>query len=104
LDHSLQIEIDILLEHLAPEYYIHITIRDNGRGFKQPVLDELRKGNRIVDEQGEHIGIWNVWHRMRLLYGSKARIEFFNADPQGAVVQILLPLQPEIVTERENAQ
>ncbi len=102
LDHALQIAIDIRSEPTAPEHYIHITIRDNGKGFKEHVLRELRQGRRIVDEQGEHIGIWNVWHRMRLLYGSKARIEFANAAPQGAVVQLSLPLRPETETESEE--
>lgn len=103
LDHPLQIGIDIRSEHSVPEPYLHVTIWDNGIGFKEHVLHELRQGNRIVDEQGEHIGIWNVWHRLRLLYGSKARLEFSNAAPQGAVVQLLLPLQSESETEREDA-
>ncbi|WP_240353417.1 sensor histidine kinase [Cohnella algarum] len=102
LDHALQIAIEIRAEHAAPESYLHVLIRDNGKGFKEPVLRELRQGNRIVDEQGEHIGIWNVWHRMRLLYGSKARLEFSNAVPQGAVVRISLPLQPESEIERKD--
>jgi len=93
LDRPLRIAIEIRTEYAGQESHIQIAIRDNGKGFKEEVLRELRHGHRIVDEQGEHIGIWNVWHRMRLLYGNKARLTFSNALPQGAVVEISLPLQ-----------
>jgi Predicted signal transduction protein with a C-terminal ATPase domain len=95
LDRSLRIAVDIRMEDSLPEPYLQIRIRDNGKGFKEEVLRELREGNRVVDEQGEHIGIWNAWHRMRLLYGSKARLDFSNEESGGAVVIIRLPFQPE---------
>lgn len=103
LDHALELAIDIRLDASAGEPYLQITVRDNGKGFQETVLEQLRLGNRIVDEQGEHIGIWNVWHRIRLLYGSKARLDFSNSVPQGAVVQVTLPFQLEPLEEGEDA-
>lgn len=96
LDRSLRIVVEIRMEDSPPEPYLQIRIQDNGKGFKEEVLHELRKGNRVVDEQGEHIGIWNVWHRMRLLYGSKAGLQFSNDPSGGAVVDIRLPMQAEM--------
>jgi two-component system sensor histidine kinase YesM len=103
LDHPLLIAIEIQVEHTMPEPYLQIKIRDTGKGFNEDILQELRQGNRIVDEQGEHIGIWNVWHRMRLLYGKKARLSFSNAVPQGAIVDIILPLHPEQEAKKEES-
>lgn len=86
------LEVRIELEETEELPYMVITVQDEGRGFQEEVLELLNSGKRVVDEHGEHIGIWNVWHRLRLLYGSKASVSFANADPHGAVVGLKLPL------------
>ncbi|MNY68666.1 hypothetical protein D3C86_2064660 [compost metagenome] len=82
------------LDETALEPKLKVVIRDTGKGFSEEVLDEIRKGNRIIDEHGDHIGIWNVSQRLKLLYGDKARIVCYNGFPQGAVVEMTLPLEP----------
>lgn len=69
-----------------------IIIKDNGNGFKEEVLSELRAGNRIADEQGEHIGIWNVQRRLSLLYKGHAKFFVGNSEPKGAFIEMILPL------------
>lgn len=76
--------------------YIEIIIRDTGRGFPEKVLTEIRLGNRIIDEKGEHIGIWNVKKRLMILYGQEASLSCYNGFPNGAVVEIRLPYQEEM--------
>lgn len=93
-DVPLSLLIRIEMDETLEDPHIRISIRDTGSGFPDDVLQELKVGNRIVDEQGEHIGIWNVWHRLRLLYGNRAEISFSNGIPSGAIVEIKLPLQP----------
>jgi two-component system sensor histidine kinase YesM len=95
MDAPLTLYIHLKLEESQSDPHIRITIRDTGIGFPEQVLQELRAGNRIIDEQGEHIGIWNVWHRLRLLYGSQSQLLFSNGLPSGAVVEIKLPLQTD---------
>ncbi|HZG86269.1 sensor histidine kinase [Paenibacillus sp.] len=68
-----------------------IEIADEGAGYDERLLPLLNAGERIVDEQGEHIGAWNAWHRLRLLYGEGAYIQYFNRLPHGAKVVIRLP-------------
>ncbi|WP_261304212.1 sensor histidine kinase [Paenibacillus andongensis] len=89
----ISVAIDLMENGLEP--YIEIIIRDTGKGFSQDVLAEIGSGNRVVDEQGEHIGIWNVRKRLQLLYGEHAAISCYNGFPSGAVIEIKLPYQSE---------
>ncbi|MNG29560.1 hypothetical protein D3C84_1150090 [compost metagenome] len=89
----ISVAIDLMENGLEP--YIEIIIRDTGKGFSEDVLAEIRSGNRVVDEQGEHIGIWNVRKRLQLLYGEHADISCYNGFPSGAVIEIKLPYQSE---------
>lgn len=90
---QLSVTIDLMESGLEP--FVEIIIRDTGRGFSEAVLEEIRSGNRIVDEEGEHIGIWNVRRRLQLLYGDRASIQCHNGFPRGAVVEIRLPYEAE---------
>nr|WP_246427687.1 histidine kinase [Paenibacillus phyllosphaerae] len=89
------IEVVIDLDETEHGEYMRLMIRDEGKGFREDVLELLNAGQRVVDEQGEHIGVWNIWHRLRLLYGNQAEMAFWNDEPQGAIVQIRLPLYQE---------
>ncbi|MCY9665345.1 histidine kinase [Paenibacillus alginolyticus] len=95
LDKPVHISVAIDLLETGLEPYIEIIIRDTGKGFLEDVLAEIRSGNRVVDEQGEHIGIWNVRKRLQLLYGEHAAISCYNGFPSGAVIEIKLPYQSE---------
>lgn len=95
LDEPVHISVAIDLMETGLEPYIEIIIRDTGKGFSEDVLAEIRSGNRVVDEQGEHIGIWNVRKRLQLLYGEHAAISCYNGFPSGAVIEIKLPYQSE---------
>lgn len=94
LDKPIQISVNgEFVENVESETYLELTIQDSGDGFKEEVLKELQVGNRITDEQGEHIGIWNLQQRLMLLYNGRAHISFSNGIPNGAEIKILLPLE-----------
>ncbi|WP_256257527.1 MULTISPECIES: sensor histidine kinase [unclassified Paenibacillus] len=95
LEEPVHISVSVDLKEEGLEPYIEIIVRDTGKGFSEHVLSEIRSGNTVKDEQGEHIGIWNVRQRLQLLYGGKASISCYNGFPQGAVVEIRLPYQTE---------
>ncbi|MBB6691787.1 histidine kinase [Cohnella xylanilytica] len=90
---NIGITVRIDLEESESEPRLLISIRDTGTGFTEEVLSEIRAGNRIMDEQGEHIGIWNVKRRLGLLYPDNARLLVSNAVPSGALIEMLIPLQ-----------
>jgi two-component system sensor histidine kinase YesM len=93
-DASIDINVCMELEEVVDsEPLLKIRITDTGSGFSEEVLSEISKGNRIVDEHGEHIGIWNVKRRLGLLYGDAARLHISNHEPSGARVELVLPIQ-----------
>ncbi|MGG1553737.1 sensor histidine kinase [Paenibacillus ferrarius] len=96
LEEPVYISVSIDLKENGLDPFIEIVIRDTGKGFSEHVLSMIRSGNTVQDEQGEHIGIWNVRKRLQLLYGGKASISCYNGYPQGAVVEIKLPYETEV--------
>lgn len=94
LDEPIVIKINVELIE-SPELCLHIEIQDSGTGFKEGIIDSIEQDKRIVDEEGEHIGIWNVKQRLNLMYGQGAMIKLSHADPHGAIVDITLPFKAD---------
>ncbi|MGQ7888956.1 sensor histidine kinase [Paenibacillus sp. WC2504] len=86
----ISIDIDVIEQDHVP--YITISIQDTGTGFPDDVLHVLQKEESLVTEQGEHLGIWNIQRRLRLLYAQSAQISFSNRLPRGAAILITLPI------------
>lgn len=91
LDHHMSIRIEVLSDMEAEYPCMRIMIADSGIGFSEDVLWRLRNGE-VLEEEGQHIGIWNVQQRLRLIYKGQATIQFMNGSNGGAVVLMRLPL------------
>ncbi|NUU80315.1 sensor histidine kinase [Paenibacillus xylanilyticus] len=74
---------------------LRLSVEDNGVGFEQEMLTRLQQGLYAEDPSGQHIGIWNVAHRLLVKYSDTARLEFRNPDAGGAAVILYLPAQTE---------
>lgn len=72
-----------------------LQIVDNGVGFESVLLEQLQRGEYAKDPGGQHIGIWNVAHRLLVKYGPEAGLTFENRIDGGAAVSIYLPAQTE---------
>jgi two-component system sensor histidine kinase YesM len=93
LDEPVLLTVDIeIVDNREIEPCFKITISDTGKGFKEEILEKLRSSRQIIDERGEHIGIWNVQRRLELLYKGRGKILFRNGKPEGAVIEIVLPM------------
>lgn len=79
---------------------IKILIQDTGKGYSQEVLEALQAGENTLNEQGEHVGIWNVQRRLHMLYQDHAYVIFYNRPEGGACTEITLPFS---VYNREEA-
>ena len=80
---------------------LSIRIEDTGPGFDDKVLEELQAGRSVENDRGERTGIWNVQRRLRLMYRNDAFVTFNQrAETGGAVVEILLPTDPEREEEK----
>jgi two-component system sensor histidine kinase YesM len=73
----------------TPERNILISIQDNGVGFSSDVLSLLNKLQQEHAFTSQHVGIWNVIHRLQLKYGEDMHIDFLNNE--GALVKMKIP-------------
>lgn len=73
--------------------FVAICVEDNGPGFPETVLEELVQNQEIVTEKGTRIGIMNCVKRLRLLYGDKAKVNFYNKEEGGALVKLCIPIR-----------
>lgn len=78
----------ISIEAKRQGQYLHLIVRDNGRGLPVDRLDSsTRRG----------IGLANTEARLQGLYGRNQSFSFTGAQPQGCQVDIRLPLHLEPV-------
>jgi len=94
LDDPVLLRIDIEMTE-QPKEGILIQIKDTGPGFPEGIIKLMKEDKRIVDDEGEHIGIRNLKQRLRLLYHGEGEVKLGNADPHGASIDISLPFSPE---------
>ena len=72
---------------------MNIHIQDSGDGFDAGTLRQLNDGEKLINSEGEHIGIYNVCQRLHILYGTQSSISFSNGTDCGAQIDIQLPIQ-----------
>lgn len=68
-----------------------VRIIDNGCGFPNEVLTYLQEGQYITNNTDKHLGIWNVYNRLKMCFGNRAEIKFENKLEGGAEVSLKLP-------------
>lgn len=101
LDEPVRIEIRIEMID-SPLSGLLLQIRDTGPGFKADMIENIKQDKRIIDDEGEHIGIRNVKQRLLLMYGEQASVELSDAEPRGAAVAVRLPFVPETGAAHQN--
>lgn len=69
---------------------MEVLIQDNGRGFPPATLTRFNRQD-FGDETGAHMGVQNVFRRMRMVFGNEAELSFALEAPHGAVVRLVLP-------------
>jgi two-component system, sensor histidine kinase YesM len=93
MDEAIDLTIIISSQNLETGPGIQISIKNTGKWIDEAILEKLRSGKRIIDEQGEHIGIWNIKRRLDLIYSGQAKIIITNVEPEGVVFDIIIPIQ-----------
>lgn len=86
-DRPLRIDLEIYRQ----EEKLCISVADSGDGFSEEVLGQLQKHEKLINDEGEHVGIYNVCQRLELLYGEQAQISFSNQESGGAKIAIQIP-------------
>ncbi|MBC7961297.1 MAG: sensor histidine kinase [Vallitaleaceae bacterium] len=72
---------------------LEITIYDNGKGMSENQLKQVRdKLDRDVSQDDfESIGIQNVHHRLRLLFGEPYGLQIESSEGRGTAVKVVIP-------------
>jgi len=91
-ENAICINILIDIEKRFVISYLKILIQDNGIGFNEEILEKLRNGQILSDNRGDHIGIWNVQRRLKMMYDDCAFLNLTNCESGGASVEILIPV------------
>ncbi|QJD85547.1 cache domain-containing sensor histidine kinase [Cohnella herbarum] len=97
MDEPFHIEIQAIWDDSAKK--CRILIADNGSGFPADVLESLQKETYFQRNDDQHLGIWNSYHRLQLLYGNAARLEFGNGLESGAIVRVEIPIDAPAQSE-----
>ncbi|PHV69640.1 hypothetical protein CS063_14555 [Sporanaerobium hydrogeniformans] len=88
---TIDVAVNLINEVAVPK--IKIVIQDSGDGFDLDIIEKIRCNKRIIDQNGEHIGIYNIRQRLNILYNDLAKIEFSNAKCGGAEIKISIPIE-----------
>lgn len=93
IQHTLKIGtvIQITIEVISVDKYIHIFVRDNGNGIKEDILQLIQAEEMVIKDNENHIGIWNSIKRLKLFYGSDAKLIVESEINMGTKVTIIIP-------------
>ncbi len=73
--------------------FLEIIIADNGTGIDQSVLDNIRRGEPVIDDNKSHIGMANAINRLHSYYGERAIINIDSTLEHGTIVTIQIPAE-----------
>lgn len=87
---ELVIDISVNVLETKLKRYVDIIVTDNGKGYPANVLATINKEN--VDNIDGHIGLTNLWNRLKIMYGGEAFMTISNRPEGGAYSEVLLPV------------
>ena len=93
--------VRIRIHPLPDKGLLCIRIIDNGQGMAPELLASMRKTLTEPGQQWEHIGIYNVAERLKLI-DSRCRIALYSHKGRGTSVVLYLPLNIQTEEEYED--
>jgi len=87
-----------------PGRHVRLTIRDNGPGYPPGLLKSLNDGTYLEGSGEQHLGIWNILRRFKMLYGEDGGITFRNGQSGGAIVEVRLPARRDAELEEPGSR
>lgn len=75
-----------------------ISVYNNGKEIEKEILDEIREKlkNKKAEEFKNHIGLYNIFRRIQLMYGEKYGLRILSRKNKGTSVRVSLPLKSEV--------
>ncbi|CEG25771.1 cache domain-containing sensor histidine kinase [Bacillus sp. B-jedd] len=87
------LKIDVMIKSTRKALYL--IIRDNGEGIEKSRLEELESSIKHGENNTNHIGIYNVNRRIKLLYGQQYGLRIFSEEGAGTLIIIRMPIIKE---------
>ena len=87
--------VRIRVNPLREKGLLYISVCDNGVGIERAQLEQLKNALAKPGERWEHIGVYNVAARLRLL-DERSHLEICSHPGRGTAIRLYLPLiEPE---------
>ena len=89
--------INIGFGNVVNSQKIVAVVKDNGQGFPEETLVQLRQAMECYDREGtipddgHGIGFLNVYRRLRLFYGTAAEFTVESRAGEGTEITMVLP-------------
>lgn len=99
-DEALMILVEVKYLKLEERSYLNITVKDNGKGYPEEMLEVLNHSmDSLYQDREGGTGIANLKNRIALLYGSD--YSWYMSNQSGAVSEIILPYRTREKGEEE---
>lgn len=85
--------LEIRISTRIQKEVLSVIIEDDGVGIRPELLEELRANLDQGQNQTDHIGIYNVHKRIRLVYGSRYGVGIDSKTEEGTVVTLRVPCE-----------
>ncbi|WP_018887249.1 cache domain-containing sensor histidine kinase [Paenibacillus massiliensis] len=74
---------------------VKVEVKDNGSGMSQERLRQLEQHLQRLEEDNSGIGMRNVHHRLRLMYGEAYGLQVQAREGEGTIVRFLIPVEED---------
>lgn len=85
--------LEICIRTRIEEGVLSVIIADDGVGISKGLLMELRANLDHSQNQTDHVGLYNVHKRIRLVYGDQYGVGIESRDERGTVVILRVPCE-----------
>lgn len=85
---------EILVSAYTSGEDLYISVKDNGPGMTQEMVDKLLSGQVTSTSKGSGIGVANVDERVRLYFGREYGLQIHSEPDEGTEMVIHLPKAP----------
>ncbi|MFD3445949.1 sensor histidine kinase [Microbacteriaceae bacterium 4G12] len=92
-------EPTIFIEVRSVNQQLIIEVRDNGIGMSHEKIKSLlsKLNDETIHEEGKkHVGLKNVYQRLKLTYGSEVSIDIHTNEKLGLSICLYIPLKSEL--------
>ena len=93
--------VRIRINPLREKGLLYISVCDNGVGIEKAQLEQLKHALAQPGERWEHIGVYNVAARLRLL-DARCRLEICSHPGRGTAIRLYLPLIEPLEEELDD--